>query len=116
MKYRYEYPLYAFYDHTGMARHLEKMAQKGWMLEKIHTNSLWRYRRIKPQTLHFAVTYFPHASDFDAAPGDGQQEFYDLCEAAGWQFVAQTFQIQVFCNAQEDPVPLDTESHIKWHI
>ena len=42
MKYRYEYPLYAFYDHTGMARHLEKMAQKGWMLEKIHTNSLWR--------------------------------------------------------------------------
>ena len=56
MKYRYEYPLYAFYDHTGMARHLEKMAQKGWMLDRIHTNGLWRYRRIEPQTLHFAVT------------------------------------------------------------
>ena len=113
MKYRCEYPLYAFYDHTGMARHLEKMAQKGWMLEKIHTNSLWRYRRIKPQTLHFAVTYFPHASDFDAAPGEDQQEFYDLCEAAGWQFVAQTFQIQVFCNAQKDPVPLDTDPKVQ---
>lgn len=113
MKYRYEYPLYAFYDHTGMARHLEKMAQKGWMLEKIHTNGSWRYRRIEPQRLHFAVTYFPHASDFDAAPGEGQQEFYDICEAAGWQFVAQTFQMQVFCNAQKDPVPLDTDPKVQ---
>ena len=75
MKKRYEYPLYAFYDHTGMARHLEKMSEKGWMLERIYTNSFWRYRRCEPKRRHFAVTYFPTASDFDAAPGADQQEF-----------------------------------------
>ena len=113
MKKRYEYPLYAFYDHTGMARHLEKMSEKGWMLERIYTNSFWRYRRCEPKRRHFAVTYFPTASDFDAAPGADQQEFYDLCQAAGWQFVAQTFQMQVFCNEQEDTVPLDTDPGIQ---
>ena len=28
-----ELNLYAFYDHTGLERHLEKMAANGWMLE-----------------------------------------------------------------------------------
>ena len=27
---RWELNLYSFYDHTGMERHLEKMAAKGW--------------------------------------------------------------------------------------
>ncbi len=31
-KYRIEH--FAFYDHSGIARHLERMAEKGWMLEK----------------------------------------------------------------------------------
>ena len=27
--------LYSFYDRTGMEKHLAKMAEKGWLLEKI---------------------------------------------------------------------------------
>ena len=30
-----ELNLYAFYDHTGLERHLEKMAANGWMLESV---------------------------------------------------------------------------------
>ena len=26
---------FSFFDHTGIARHLAKMAGKGWLLEKI---------------------------------------------------------------------------------
>ena len=32
-----ELNLYAFYDHTGLERHLEKMAANGWMLESVGT-------------------------------------------------------------------------------
>lgn len=104
---------FSFYDHAGIARHLEQMAQKGWMLRRIRTNGAWIYRRIEPQTLHFAVTYFPRASDFHAQPGDDQQEFLDLCAAAGWSFVAQTFQMQIFCNTAQDSVPLETDPAIQ---
>ena len=108
-----EHLYFSFYDHAGIARHLEQMAQKGWMLRRIRTNGAWIYRRIEPQTLHFAVTYFPRASDFHAQPGDDQQEFLDLCAAAGWSFVAQTFQMQIFCNAAQDPVPLETDPAVQ---
>ena len=108
-----EHLYFSFYDHAGIARHLEQMAQKGWMLQRIRTNGAWIYRRIEPQKIHFAVTYFPRASDFHAQPGDDQQEFLDLCAAAGWSFVAQTFQMQIFCNAAQDPVPLETDPAIQ---
>ena len=55
---RWELNLYSFYDHTGMERHLEKMAAKGWLLESIGT-TLWRYCRIEPQKLRFSVAYSP---------------------------------------------------------
>lgn len=35
-----ELNLYAFYDHTGLERHLEKMATNGWMLESVGTYAL----------------------------------------------------------------------------
>ena len=105
--------LFSFYDHAGIARHLEQMAQKGWMLQRIRTNGAWIYRRIEPQKIHFAVTYFPRASDFHAQPTEDQQEFLDLCAAAGWSFVAQTFQMQIFCNTAENPVPLETDPAIQ---
>lgn len=110
---KYDIILHAFFDHTGIARHFEKRARQGWMLEHIHTNSSYRYRRCEPKDLRFAVTYFPTASDFAPTPGEDQQAFYDICEAAGWKFVAQTFQMQIFCNEDPNAVPLETDPAIQ---
>jgi len=54
----------SFYDHTGISAHLEKMAAKGWMLERV-ANYGWIYRRMEPRKLHFAVCYYPKASEYD---------------------------------------------------
>ena len=58
-----ELNLYAFYDHTGLERHLEKMAANGWMLESVGTYAL-RYRRCEPKKLRFAVVYYPKTDSF----------------------------------------------------
>ena len=50
MKHRYELPLYSFYDHTGMVRHLEQMARRGWRLDKLG-GMLSRYQPIVPRRL-----------------------------------------------------------------
>ena len=47
---KHELMLYSFYDFTGLASHLEAMAAKGWLAEKIGVLGI-RYRRIQPQTL-----------------------------------------------------------------
>lgn len=55
---------YSFYDTEGLARHFERMAAEGWAPDRV--GLFIRYRRIKPQKLRFAITYYPDDGDADA--------------------------------------------------
>ena len=99
---------FSFYDYTGIARHLTKMAGKGWLLEKI-SNFGWTYRRTAPKKLTFSVGYYPKASVFDPEPTKEQKEFHDFCEHTSWVLAAVSAQMQIFYNEQENPIPIDTD-------
>jgi len=105
-KRRAEY--FSFYNHTGIEQHFAKMAKKGWLIERV-TNFFWIYRKIEPKDIHFCVTYYPRASDFDPEPSDEQQTFHDFCAHTGWQLACTWHQMQVFYNEKENPIPLETD-------
>lgn len=100
--------LFAFYDHLAIEKHLTKMAEQGWMLEK-PGNFLWKFRKAAPKKLHFSVTYFPNASEFDPGPTEEQQIFEDYCARDGWRRVCQWGAMQIFCNELEYPTPIETD-------
>ena len=101
------------YDHTGIKKRLEKMAEKGWKLEKIGGMGGYKFRRIEPKKLHYSVVYFPEASEFDPEPGVRQREFIELCEQSGWEYVSNTAQMMVFCTEQPDPIPIETDAMLQ---
>lgn len=103
---------FSVYDLTGMEQHLEKMAQKGWLLDKISALG-WRYRRIEPQKLHFTVSYCYRASAYDPEPTEEVQTFHDFCAHTGWHLAAEFGSMQVFYNDQEDPTPIDTDPSLE---
>lgn len=101
-----ELNLYAFYDHTGLERHLEKMAANGWMLESVGTYAL-RYRRCEPKKLRFAVVYYPKTDSFcPDEPNHENLTFWDYCAGAGWQIVTQRDDTHIFYNEDLDAVPI----------
>lgn len=102
----------SFYDHTGIEKHLEKMALKGWMVERI-ANYGWIYRRIEPKKLRFCVSYYPKASAFDPEPTEGQRTFFDFCAHTGWILACTSAQMQIFYNEREDPIPIETDPVIE---
>ena len=105
-KRRLEY--FSFYNHTGIEQHFTEMAKKGWLIESI-SNFYWTYRKIEPKDIHFCVTYYPRASDFDPEPTEEQQTFHDFCAHTGWQLACTWHQMQVFYNEKESPIPLETD-------
>lgn len=105
-KYRYE--VFSYFDYTGIAAHLTKMAQKGWLIEKL-SNFGWTYRRIEPKKITFYVSNFPKASEFDPEPTEAQKTFYDFCRHTGWVLAASSGQIQIFYNEQENSIPIETD-------
>lgn len=98
----------SFYDRTGVERHLEQMAEKGWMIDHVGAFG-WVYRRIEPQKLQFSVTYYPKASDFDPGPSEGQQVYHAFSAHTGWQYVCSWAQMQIFCTDRPDAVPIETD-------
>lgn len=107
-KAKYRFELFSLYDATGVVRHLEQMAAKGWMLRSIGRN-LWRYEQIEPKELHFSATFRPKASSFDPDMSEEKDAFLAFCERSGWTFVAGWERMQIFCNEQRAPLPLDTD-------
>lgn len=102
----------SLYDHTGIEKHLKKMAEKGWMLEKITTLG-WVYRRTEPKSGQFSVTYYPKASEFDPELTEGQQMYQEFTAKSGWQFVCSSAQMQVFYTEKENPTPIETDPVIQ---
>lgn len=106
-------PLFAeFYDYTGAARRLERMAAKGWMLKEAD-GYVWCFEKAEPQKLHFSVVYFPDISNLDLAPKRQLLDYIAMCEAAGWRLAAQREQMLIFYTAEADPVPIDTDPVIQ---
>ena len=107
-----EINLYSIYDRTGLQKHLEEMAAKGWMLERIG-QFFWHYRRSEAKKLRFAVSYFPGASTFDPAPSEKQETYREFCEHAGWKLAADSAQLEIYYNEDENAVPLVTDSLVE---
>ena len=112
---RHELFLFSFYDVTGMARHLEKMAAKGWMLQAITPFGL-RYRRIEPKALRFTACYYPPASTFDPEPGEGQLTLQDFCAWSGWELATSQGQLQIFYTDRPDATPIQTDPAIELRL
>ncbi len=100
-------------DDTGaIARHLEKMAGKGWLLEKVD-NWFFTFRRADPCRVRYTVTFFPEASIFDPGLTEGQETYADYCRAAGWELAAAYGPIQYFRSTRPDPTPIETDEAVK---
>lgn len=109
---RREFIPFSFYDHTGMEKHLEKMARKGWMVEELSSWG-WKYRAIEPQKLHFYVSFDTRASQFEPEPTEEQVTFQEFCARSGWKLAAFSGQVQIFYNEEEDPLPIQTDPEME---
>ena len=113
MNTKYIPNFFAYYDHAGIVRHLERMAAKGWML--VHTGSyLWRFRRAEPCAVRFAAIYTKGSSSiFEPDANEALEELREMCAGTGWEWVASYGRMQIFCNTEPDPVPLETDAAVQ---
>lgn len=91
---------------------LEKLATKGLFLEKCGS-LLWTFRKGTPKKLKYTITYFSEGSVFNPDITDNQQTYIDYAKAAGWDFVTQFNQMQIFCSEADNPIPFETDEKEK---
>lgn len=105
-----ELAMYYFFDRTWLEGHFERMARKGWALDRMGV--FWHYHRIEPRTLHYAVSYFTGGGYYEP-PSEEEITFEEYCAEAGWELVAEYGVMKIFCNEREKPVPLETQADVQ---
>ena len=91
---------------------LEKLASKGLFLEECGS-FLWTFRKGVPEKVKYTVTYFSEGSVFNPDNSDNQQTYFDYAKAAGWNFVTQFNQMQIFCSEADNLIPFETDEKEK---
>lgn len=104
----YRFTFFSLYQREAIAEYLERMAARGWMLDKAG-NAVWRFKKTEPRRLHMEVVFFPDASGFDPGPTPELRTMEEYCARDGWTLLAQWGQAQLFMNEREDPVPIETD-------
>lgn len=112
MKQTYRLESFTFYDTDSIAAHLSQMAEEGWALTSVG-RYLWKYTVIEPEKRTYGITFFPDVSAFDTEPSEAQEDFIAYCEEAGWHYVTQWQQMQIFYTTEENPIPLETDEALR---
>lgn len=100
------------YDKYRLAEFFEKQAKLGWILGDYSGNP-FLFRKSEPQNLHYCVIYSPEETVLTTELNEKQKTFCDYCALTGWQLVTSKGYLQVFCNKEEDPVPIETEPEVE---
>lgn len=85
---RYSLANLSMYDRSATRQKLEKMAQKGWLIEKLGA-VVWKYKPIQPQKLHFEIVFLPSGSVYEAEPTEAECRLQEFCEQDGWKLAAR---------------------------
>ena len=99
-------------DGDYLADTLEKQARKGWILSEYGT-MLLHFRKAEPQELHYAVTFFPEATEYDPHMSEGQEAYIDMCAQQGWELIATKGPMQIFQSDRPAPIPIETDEAYK---
>ena len=92
---------------------LEKYAGKGLFLAECGS-FFWTFRKGEPKKLKYAVSYFSEGSVFNPEITANLQAYFAYAKAAGWNFIAQLNQLQIFYSLDENPIPFETDEMEKF--
>ncbi len=87
--------MYLSYECSAVEKYLEKMAEKGWLLESTK-GGFFKFRKIKIRKIKYSVDVLDRVSIFDHKDSDVALEYRKYCEAAGWTYVCEDGNVQIF--------------------
>jgi hypothetical protein len=99
---------FRYTDLTAVCEYLEEMSEQGWELVSVRT--LFEFRRSEPKRVRYAAELLETASAVSNAISDKSQDYIDMCEQAGWEFVCNAGKMYIFRTENEEAPDIVTDS------
>lgn len=83
-------------NYPSIERHLEKMASKGWLINKIIQGNIFIYKKIIPERLEFSITPYEIETSFTKKSKEELEEFNSVCESVGWNYATKSYDLHIY--------------------
>lgn len=100
---KYVYKLSALAEYKSLEAYFERMAAKGWLIEKI--GAWMTFRRVAPKALTFNVAVMTPKTMLDWPDKDETMTYDEFCESVGWQLAVESQVYRVYYRPAETEGP-----------
>lgn len=109
-----KFMMFRYTDLKTMCEYLEDMSEKGWALKSM-SSFMVEFERIELRKVRYAVELLDTVSAYSDEISENEQEYIDMCEQAGWEFVCNKRQMYIFRTEDENAPEIVSDSEDKLH-
>lgn len=99
---------FRYTDLTAVCEYLEEMEAQGWQL--VSMGMLSEFRKCEPRKVRYAAELLESASAISNSISDKSQDYIDMCEQAGWEFICNIGKMFIFRTESETAPEIVTDS------
>lgn len=96
-------------NYPSVERHLENMANDGWLLTKIVFQNIFIYKRAKPEKLEFSISPYEVETMLTRKSKKELEEFQSVCESVGWDYATTSGDFHIYFK-QKDAEAIEIET------
>lgn len=97
MNFKIENRIIHISNYPSVERHLEDMAGKGWMLNRIILSNIFIYKKVNPEDLDFSIVPYENETLFNKKNKTDVEEFKNKNEKLGWKFISKAYNFHIYC-------------------
>lgn len=110
------YFMYLPYECSAVEEYLEKMAEKGWLLDSTK-RGFFKFKKIETRKIKYSVDVLDRVSVFDHNDSDVALEYREYCKAAGWTYICEDGGTQFFyTESDSEIISIHTDEEEKFKV
>ena len=96
MNFKIEINVLNIRNYPSIAKHLEDMASRGWLIDRIILGNIFIYKKIEAENLDFSIVPYEVETGFNRKTKKELEEFQTVFEMTGWNYATKLNDLHIY--------------------
>lgn len=110
MNFKIEFNYLNIDNYSGIGKHFEQMASKGWLIHKVYLGIFFLYKKIEPQEFDFSISPYEVETTLTRKSKADLEEFQAVSKNVGWDYTTKSYDLHIYYKPKDsDAIPIHTD-------
>lgn len=104
MNFKIENRIIHISNYPSVERHLEDMARRGWMIDKVIFSHIFIYKRADPRELDFSIAPYESETFFNKKNKEDIERYKNRNKDLGWEYISKALNFQIYFKEKDQEI------------